>query len=358
MDVSLVFVVAFTVISTISTYWIYNASTWLIKRTAVCITLFMITCVLVIEIGVHYTRPRDPDLYFGGPEGLVIGIFVLFEYIPTAYELRKEPPEEDGGRTRSCKSCIEWTFAIMGLLICLFSFFFGLTLLGDLEEMANVINSFGLLFVIPTLGVGELVIKCSERRGGEPACGICCCLVLYIPFMILFWYHLDFLSMLSYLTSGIAFFSDIFFGVRRGQLEFKDDLDDPGMGISGAFHSRPQGDVELGENGVLENTEDSTDDEADAASPPTPSSSTRRRTAALGERETAGRRRPRQKRKQKDPTKGSDLDVADDIVKHVTTVTESSEGEMIVTETYHKDGSVTRTVVMDQRKKPNGGNRG
>ena len=117
-----------------------------------------------------------------------------------------------------------------GVLIAVLSLFYTLTLLHDLEEMAETINEYGLLWVIPAVGVGEFVIKCQSCRRRQaqqvdtysPWGGLRVDLILITPFIILFYAYLHPLTATTYLTSALAFFADGFFGVRRGQLVFMD----------------------------------------------------------------------------------------------------------------------------------------
>jgi putative effector of murein hydrolase LrgA (UPF0299 family) len=219
-----IFVVALTLASTASTVAVFTNCSNLLRQTAVIATLVMLTIVLIIEILFHITRPRSEDLQFAGPEYLVIALFCVYEYVPNLCEWGI------CGLTAG-KGCIEWSFAILGLVIAFFSLAFGLQLLGDLQRMADTINEYGLLFVIPTVGVGELVNKWSMRSGSGWGCALVVNVVLFTPFMVLFFSYLPTMTALAYLTSGIAFFTDIFLGVRRGDLVFwgedpPDDNDD------------------------------------------------------------------------------------------------------------------------------------
>jgi hypothetical protein len=373
-NISLGFVILFTILGTISTFVIYNCSTRLLKRNAVLTTLAMTSAVLIIEISIHVASPK---LAFAGPQGLVIGMFVLYEYIPTLYELCGD---EDGHHL-SLISCIEWCFAIMGLVIAVFSLFYGLTLLGDLEEMANVIDGYGMLFVIPTVGLGEMIVKCSQRRGAEPTCGIVCLFVLIIPFLILFWIHLEFWTMFAYLTTAIDFFSDVFFGVRRGTLQFKDDDDDDDTHAHAhdthVDHSIAinRGQSNNNEHGNVDDNDDNNDkpghvDEEQGGSilnkvgrAPKLKKSTNNEaalpTASAAANKSSQKKKKKRKKKKKqrraDDNEYDEYDDADgdgdDIIRCVTTITKDRKGEKTVTDSFHKDGNITRTVVIDERKR-------
>jgi uncharacterized protein YhhL (DUF1145 family) len=80
-------VIALTTASTISTICIHlNSPNPFSRNVAVFATLAMMSVVLIIEVAFHYTRPRSEDLYFNGPEGLVIFLFVIYEILPIIAE--------------------------------------------------------------------------------------------------------------------------------------------------------------------------------------------------------------------------------------------------------------------------------
>lgn len=221
-------VVALTILSTIATIVVFSIQSKVLRRTAAVAALIMQTIVLIVEILFHIARPRSDELLFPGPEYLVIFLFAVYEYVPTLYEWGV-------CGTANIKGCLEWSLGIVGLIIAVLSLSFGLQLLSDLQQLADTIDEYGLLFVIPTTWVGEFVhkmTKCYCGSGTGPAIVINA--ILFAPFMVLFVYKLPLLTALSYLFSSCAFVTDILFGIRSGNLVFL-----------GEFCHNDQSDLEL-----------------------------------------------------------------------------------------------------------------
>ena len=108
----------FTVLATIvmiaCTCIIYSKSPQMLRQTAVWTVLVITTFVLIFEIAFHFTRPRSDELAFGGPEVIVIAVFVVYEYTGTILQLEQCKGSVAGARFQNC---FEWFFASMGVLL-------------------------------------------------------------------------------------------------------------------------------------------------------------------------------------------------------------------------------------------------
>lgn len=182
-----------------------------------CWIAFWATVSIVsIDILVHFLYPRPSELRFEGLEIFYIVLFVIYEIVPTAVELEEF---RNNPRLKSASRAIEWNFGVLGAMLAFFSVGAGLSMLGDLEQLASVIEAYGILFVIGAVGLGELTIRCIHKVECN-SCQWCCRCFFFFElgimglFMWLFFVYLPTSTALAYLFSTIAFLVDVVLGVR------------------------------------------------------------------------------------------------------------------------------------------------
>lgn len=204
-------VIVLTIISTVTTIGVYLARNELERSAAVYTTLTSITIVLGIEVFYHISNPRPSEYTIQGgvmTELILLILLVLYEWIPTLYRLDKyEGRELYITRERRVRK----VFAGFGVLVAVLTFAMGIFFyIGNWEAAANAMDAYGLLFIVPTLGVGEAFMM----RYGQGA-GLVSCFVLCAPILYLAYTYLDSITFITYLTTATAFFSDSIIGCRH-----------------------------------------------------------------------------------------------------------------------------------------------
>lgn len=208
-----------TILATISTCVIHHQTPNppLTANVACWVALGATVSIVFIDTLVHFLYPRPSELRFEGPEIFFIVLFAIYEIVPTAVEF--ETFRNNHPRLQTASRAIEWVFGVLGALVAFLSLGTGLSMLGDLEYMASVINAYGILFVIGAVGLGELTIRCIDTFESE--CCQCCCgcffvieLIIMGLFMWLFFVYLPTSTALVYFFSTIAFLVDVGFGIR------------------------------------------------------------------------------------------------------------------------------------------------
>ena len=207
-----IILIILTTLSTLSTACIYSSRDSIERAMAVHVTLTTISIVLAIEITYHIVNPRPPEYtILGGviSECILIGILVLYELIPTFYRLDKY---EGIPKYMRIEELLVKSFAFIGVVTATLTFIINrATIFKDLEDTAKrLIDGYGLLFIIPALGVGEAFMMRWGSGGGMLACTICCTPIIYLVL-----YYFDLLTALTYISTAMAFFSDAIFGCRH-----------------------------------------------------------------------------------------------------------------------------------------------
>ena len=206
-----VIIIILTTLCTVSTAWIYSSRSTIERTIAVWTTLTSITIVLTIEIFYHFFYPRPKELTMPGGvavECIFLGFLVLYEWIPTLCRLDRY---EGNARILSMELILIKAFATLGVLTAVSTLaVWRLTIVEDLEMTAQSFNGYGMLFIIPALGVGEAFMMRWGSGGGMLACTILCTPIIYLVL-----YYFDLLTALTYISTAMAFFSDAIFGCRH-----------------------------------------------------------------------------------------------------------------------------------------------
>lgn len=223
-----------------------------------------VSVVLIIELILHATgeglteeQQLDGWSLNVGIEAIAILVFILYEIIPMISEFYPENKYlHVSGQT------VEWTLAV-GSALSVFSMIWIVpSFFLEADESVNVVTAFGLLFIIPAVGLGEFFIKCADTKW---CCPCYCtdrsvarrfCTVSIVPFLIMFYFLLDPLTATSYFTSVLVFYLDNFLiGVRTHLLVFAPD-DDSSTGGGQSVHNGDADD----DDGNIPDPDDANDD--------------------------------------------------------------------------------------------------
>jgi len=191
-----------------SCQWVYSSRSTIEIALAVNSTLAKITILVIIEVIDHYLKePSSHLIIYGGiyTESILILALIIYEWIPTIFRLKRFEGVEFYMKIEKHAKGI---FAIIGFLACVGSIGYGwFSGIIDWKKMTQDADEFGILFIIPVLGVGEaFLIACGILDG------VFASFITSLPIVILSYIHLDNLTFTIYLTTVLSFFANEIFG--------------------------------------------------------------------------------------------------------------------------------------------------